>query len=58
MKIQRKNTVNNLLLRLEQKVVSSSHKPHWVDDIKQALDQKNNDVNWDLIELDAAVAIA
>jgi len=33
-------------------------KPNWLERIKKEIQQKSSEINWDLIELDAAVAIA
>lgn len=58
-RVERKQTLNNLMHKLEQiQEQQEQKKPGWLNEIKKHLNEKSNDINWDLIELDAAVAMA
>ena len=56
--VQRKETVNNLMHRIALDIEETMYKPGRLEEIKKMLNEKSSEINWDLIELDAAVAIA
>lgn len=40
------------------RLMTIDNRPNWVERVKKEMQQQSNEMNWDLIELDAAVAIA